>query len=287
MLDIWNEISKVGMGTLTYTAQLAAVVAAFWLLEAVWGEGPTGGLVNRGYNLLVMLIQSLGMYLAGMALRPVESWLGHHGLIPWLLPDWKAQGWIGIVLATLVFALVYDFFHYWAHRAQHAVPLFWIFHRVHHNDATMDSSTSVRHSLGAGIIGSVLASFPTTLICGETLLPNIGAYVLFWGWFMFSHANIKLSLGKLGWVFVGPQNHRIHHGRSETYYNRNYAQFFPVYDWLFGTLRHPEKDEWPATGVEGDDGPHNAFSQVFTPWRTAKKSVPSGSSVEAETPAAS
>lgn len=270
MQQTWDWIRAMLLGNAKVVLIAAGVVGAFMLLEGWRRAGQGGGLRHRGYNLLVFGFNLIGMAVAGLLLDRIEGWLPESGLIGRLLPGWwptGKPGWHNLLLATLLYTVVYDFFHYWAHRAQHEFAPFWLFHRVHHNDPAMDASTSVRHSLGAGVIGTVLAHFPTYLLCGGGLLPFAGSVALFWVWFFFSHANLRLPLGRLGWVIVGPQLHRLHHGRSEAYHNRNYAQFFPFYDWLFGTLRMPVGDEWPATGVEGDDLPRSAFSQVFLPWR--------------------
>ncbi|MDK2126027.1 sterol desaturase family protein [Parachitinimonas caeni] len=256
----------LGIGQLVLIA--GAVVSLFGLFELWRAAGRGGGIRHRAYNLLIFGLNFTGMAIVGLVLDPLEAKLPNHGLIGWLFPDWKHEGWHGPLLATLVYALVYDFFHYWAHRAQHEIPVLWLFHRVHHDDAAMDASTSVRHSLGAGVAGTLLAHFPTYLVCGGGLLPYAGSVALFWVWFFFSHANLRLHLGWLGWLIVGPQQHRIHHGVSVAYHNRNYAQFFPIYDWLFGTLRQPLPDEWPETGVAGEQPSTNPLRQVFMPWRS-------------------
>jgi len=267
MLEIGKQIAETLLGILQLMAIAGTVVAAFGLAEYWRGAGRGGGLRHRGYNLMVFGLNFMGLAVVGLVLDPIEARMPEHGLIGLLLPGWQHQGWAGMLLATAVYAVVYDFFHYWSHRAQHEIPVLWLFHRVHHDDDAMDASTSVRHSLGAGVAGTIMAHFPTYLVCGGGLLPYAGSIALFWVWFFFSHANIRLELGRLGWLVVGPQQHRLHHGVSEAYHNRNYAQFFPFYDWLFGTLRQPLPGEWPATGVAGETPPRNILLQVYTPWR--------------------
>lgn len=265
MQQVWDWIKDVLLGTGGAVKWTALVVALFMLLEGA----PLRGLLHRGYNLLVFALNMIGLAVVGLALDRVEAAMPEHGLIGRLLPGWTPGhpgSWQNVLWATLLYTVVYDFFHYWAHRAQHEFAPLWVLHRVHHNDNNMDASTSVRHSLGAGVVGMVLAHFPTYLILGGGMLPYFGAIILFWVWFFFTHAQLRWSMGWLTAVLVGPQMHRIHHGRSVAYHNRNYAQFFPFYDWLFGTLRMPEQDEWPETGVDGDDQPRWAWQQVFLPW---------------------
>ena len=53
----------------------------------------------------------------------------------------------GYAIATVGLAMVGNFFYYWMHRAQHAVPLLWRFHRVHHSIAEL-SVTRAAERLG-------------------------------------------------------------------------------------------------------------------------------------------
>lgn len=267
LIAIWETV----VGTAMFVGMVAGVVAVFAVFEMWRKPGLLAGIRHRGYNLVVSFFNMLGLAAAGLVLDRIEGLMPEPGLIGLLWPQWKHEGWLGIAMATLTYTVVYDFFHYWAHRAQHEIAPFWTFHRVHHDDEAMDASTSVRHSLGAGIIGTVLAHFPTYMICGGGLLPYAGSILLFWVWFFFSHADLRVSLGPLGWVFVGPQQHRIHHGRSAEYHQTNYAQFFPFYDWLFGTLRMPKPGEWPATGVDGYDMPKFPLTQAYAPWRIGRR----------------
>ncbi len=48
--------------------------------------------------------------------------------------------WLKLILGL---ALV-DLVTYWFHRISHRFPILWRFHRVHHSDTTMDSSTYFR-----------------------------------------------------------------------------------------------------------------------------------------------
>jgi sterol desaturase/sphingolipid hydroxylase (fatty acid hydroxylase superfamily) len=265
----YQQIQAFVVENLQSLALIAGIVAVFAIFEYFWAAGRAGGAKHRAYNLLVFALNSLGMAAAGLILNRLEALMPKQGLLAGLYPKFADAGWLGVIYGTVVYVVIYDFFHYWTHRAQHEFAPLWMLHRVHHNDDAMDASTSVRHSLGAGITGTILAHFPTYYICGGGLLPFAGAVVLFWFWFFFSHANIRVHLGKLGYLLVGPQWHRLHHGRFKEYHNRNYAQFFPVYDWLFGTLRMPTRSEWPETGVDGDDAPKPAWQQVFMPWRKA------------------
>src|SRR5471030_1750940 len=52
---------------------------------------------------------------------------------------------IGWITAALAASLIGNVFYYWLHRAQHAVPLLWRFHRVHHSITEMSAVSSYHH----------------------------------------------------------------------------------------------------------------------------------------------
>src|SRR5262249_28737778 len=172
------------------------------------------------------------------------------GLVGRLSGGWHPTTLWSMVLGTLVFALVWDFFQYWAHRAQHEVPWLWPAHALHHDDDRLNATTTLRNTVWSGAIQLLVVSLPTALICGVVLLTVYGAYVVFATWGFFNHANLRLSLGPLTPIVSGPQLHRVHHGRSPTHHDCNYAALFPASDLLFGTYRRPAPGEFPATGLE-------------------------------------
>src|SRR5262245_64196961 len=69
---------------------------------------------------------------------------------------WAAREGVGIVNLANVGAwtavpasiLVLDLVSYWWHRATHRLPVLWRFHRVHHSDPTLTTSTGVRFHPG-------------------------------------------------------------------------------------------------------------------------------------------
>jgi sterol desaturase/sphingolipid hydroxylase (fatty acid hydroxylase superfamily) len=64
---------------------------------------------------------------------------------------------------------------------------------------------------------------------------------------------VRLDLGWLTPILVGPSYHRLHHGRSLAYQDTNFAQVFPVFDLLGGTYRRPRVGDDVTTGVNDRD----------------------------------
>jgi sterol desaturase/sphingolipid hydroxylase (fatty acid hydroxylase superfamily) len=95
-----------------------------------------------------------------------------------------------------------------------------------------------------------------------------GLYVgLFFSlWSMFYHSAIRIHLPWLDRVLVTPQVHRIHHSEKPEHYNKNFADFLPLFDIVFGTYHSPRRDEFPATGLGADyPAPRNVFTSQLRP----------------------
>lgn len=157
----------------------------------------------------------------------------------------------GLILRFVLFVLAADLIKYWMHRAMHQVPLLWRFHRAHHSDRHLNASTNLREQWAGTIYGDAVFAIISAPLFGVLSLPIplTAAYVAYG---FFAHANLRLPLGWLTPILVGPQYHRIHHSRMPQHFNVNYASFFPLFDILFGTYYAPARDEFPPTGLAGE-----------------------------------
>ncbi|MEK7339756.1 MAG: sterol desaturase family protein, partial [Verrucomicrobiota bacterium] len=87
-------------------------------------------------------------------------------------------------------------------------------------------------------------------------------------WLFFVHTNIRLHLGWFSRIFTGPQTHRIHHSIEENHRNKNFAQFFPVIDIIFGTYHHPKQNEFPKTGIDDTSYKRTLSSSLLKPFKS-------------------
>ncbi len=166
---------------------------------------------------------------------------------------------ISLILRFIVFVLAADLIKYWMHRAMHRVPLFWRFHRAHHSDRHLNASTNLREQWTGTIYGDAVFAIISAPLFGVLSLP-IPLTVAYLAYGFFAHANLRISLGRLTPIFVGPQYHRIHHSRLAEHANLNFASFFPLFDILFGTYYHPARDEFPPSGLMAEQ--HNNLWQI-------------------------
>ena len=153
---------------------------------------------------------------------------------------------IGLLIAWMALR---DFLYYWFHRLQHASKWLWAEHALHHSDEHVNATTSVRHHwlevpLGAVFVAAPLSySLRPSLITVSLVSFTIGLVGV------FIHMNARIGFGRFGWLLASPQNHRIHHSRLPEHTDKNFAQFFPLWDVLFGTYYRPKPDEYPPTGL--------------------------------------
>ena len=183
---------------------------------------------NLGFWLVNLL---LAAFLLGPPERVrgmLEPAIGMH------FPHWP----IGNAVLSLVAGfLLLDLMRYAVHRCEHAVPLFWRLHALHHSDPDVDVTTSLRHHP----FEYILASIPFWLVAVIFDMPV--AVVASYGLVVFAsealqHANICLPDRVERWlrpVFVTTDMHRIHHAIGVDQANANFGAVLSVWDRLFGT----------------------------------------------------
>ena len=169
------------------------------------------------------------------------------------------------VLAFIPF-LVFDFFYYWFHRFQHAWPWLWQVHRLHHSEHCLNVTTNYRHHWLEEFFRAFFIFLPMNWLISIAPVYSVVAAALIRQWSSFFHANIRVSLGPFTGVLTGPQYHRIHHSIESRHLGRNYAAFFPVWDWVFGTYWRPARGEWPETGLPETNGVWGFREVVLSPF---------------------
>ncbi|NQV89990.1 sterol desaturase family protein [Candidatus Uhrbacteria bacterium] len=205
------------------------------IIPAQKGQALSGRLRNFGYIALFFI-------LGGMSFKIISSTIAFQ---PRIL---SASGW-SIFLLVLVGILLSDLLFYWYHRAQHAFAWLWPIHELHHADTQLNVTTSMRTYWLEYPVQVLLISVPVQLLIGVNVQVYLWTMVLMTSWLFMAHTNVRLRLGVLTPFICGPQVHRIHHSIEEKHQDKNFAQFFPFIDILFGTYYAPGKEEFPRTGT--------------------------------------
>ena len=205
-----GNLSMVALGALISRVLLPATLVGV----SVWAQQEDFGL----FNVMLGYAQS-GSSLTGIS-DAVES-----------------SGVVFAVIVTLSVILL-DMIIYWQHRLFHTVPLLWRFHKMHHADSHMDTTTGLRFhpveiaiSLGVKAAAVALLGIPAVAIVIFEVALN--------GFALFNHANIRLSQkwdDKVGRVLITQRLHRIHHSQAKAESNSNYGFSVSWWDRLFNSF---------------------------------------------------
>jgi sterol desaturase/sphingolipid hydroxylase (fatty acid hydroxylase superfamily) len=190
-------------------------------------------------------------------------------LLRWPIADL----WLSFVAAFLLL----DFLNYAVHRCQHAVPLLWRFHALHHSDPDVDVTTSVRHHpieylLAAGFywLAVLTLDIPMMVVLAHALAVFTAAAI--------THGNVRLPewLERLLQpVVITLDLHMIHHSIATDEANANFGAVFSIWDRLFGTfarLPRAQQDQL-VFGVREllRRDCLKPSAMLLTPWRLSRK----------------
>lgn len=184
------------------------------------------------------------------------EWLNQHQVGLFYL--FELPVWLKLLLGVMLL----DFVSYWFHRIAHITPVLWRFHRVHHSDTSMDSSTIFRgHPIETFLwfgISNILAAG----IFGLDLV-TLGLYFLvITPFFVLEHCNLKFPVWldkTFGLIFTTPNIHKVHHEQDQYYTDSNFADIFILWDRLFGTYKYKSTEEIKFGLKEFEDAKKQTF----------------------------
>lgn len=246
---VWQTLNRIA--TSDYVLMTLVMVPPLFLVEWLWrAHRETWAHYRFGIAFFAVNAVVLGV------IAPTINYYTAKGIqaFGYGLIDLSALGLGGIggsVLAVLVSTFILDFFYYWFHRAFHGSRFLWQMHLLHHSDENMNMLTAQRGHFLEGMFAplfitipmAVLFRLPAIEIAILSLVPQMYQFL--------AHANIRLGYGPLWWLIISPDYHRIHHSIEPRHRDRNFTNWFPIWDILFGTVYVPQRGERPATGVAG------------------------------------
>lgn len=186
------------------------------------------------------------------------------------------------VLAGFLILIANDFGVYWVHRIHHETRTLWPFHSVHHSAEVMTPITVYRKhpvydlisSWVRGIFYGLVQGIVLALFVGPLSVSTIIGVNAFYFFFNLlgsnlRHSHIWLSYGRvLEHIIISPAQHQIHHSRAVEHHDKNYGEVLAIWDWMFGTLYVPEKQEVLEFGLADATGrplpqPHNTLTEAL------------------------
>jgi sterol desaturase/sphingolipid hydroxylase (fatty acid hydroxylase superfamily) len=262
-----------------YKSLIAPVaLVVLWLAEglvpfyAEFRGGIRERLRHDGRNLAFGLINAaLGALLIAGLFALADAWGERHGfgLLRWL--EWPT--WTETVLAFVLL----DFWMYLWHRANHAVPLLWRFHRMHHSDAEMDVTTGIRFHAGEVLLSAV-ARLGVLPLIGMSVWQVALYEAVFVPVVLFHHSNVRLSRwldrGLMAFI-VSPAMHRVHHSRRRVETDSNYGSVLPWWDRLLGTFRTRDDCRTIRLGLDEFDAPEwqGFWGMLTTPLAASRRAA--------------
>ena len=139
----------------------------------------------------------------------------------------------------VVVFLLFDIWMYFWHMANHRIGFLWRFHRAHHADIEMDTTTALRFHPGELIISSFVR-LPVVIVIGMSFADLVVFEVLLNISTLFHHSNLAMPEKwdrLLRTVIVTPNMHRVHHSVERPETNSNFTSVLSVWDRLARTFK--------------------------------------------------
>jgi len=188
--------------------------------------------------------------------------------------------WVIVLLQFSVFFLATDFAGYWVHYWCHTNPFLWTLHKPHHTAETLTPWTLYRQHpieffllnaippvFGGLVTGVLLYGMGTAVLPGTMACIGVLSYILFFVIDFLSHAHVPVSYGWLDRIILAPVMHNVHHSMELEHRDKNNAVVLTLWDWMFGTLHLPRKNETWRWGVNeeeyGDHNPHRTLRGFY------------------------
>ena len=256
-----------GLHKMRFYVLALGVLPLFWLLELWMPANREEAIFSPSLLVDSVWLLALPVVTVGV-LEPFSSVLDavFGPLVHDLRLDFVAS--LPFAVKLVVVILLGDFLAWFSHYIRHKIPVLWEFHKIHHSQVQLNYFTSVRLHPGDLVANILIRFLPFTLLGLETGL----AAFLIWSSFvriyeMFVHSNLRMNLGPLRYILVTPQSHRIHHSIEERHLDRNFGDFFSIWDILFRTHCF-ESNVYPRVGLEGSDCPAGAATTIRGALRT-------------------
>lgn len=167
--------------------------------------------------------------------------------LPFSLHLYRPASGVELVLVFVLF----DIWMYLWHRANHRIAFLWRFHRAHHSDTEMDTTTAFRFHPGE-LIMSTLVRLPVVILLGMSFVQLILFETILNLSTLFHHSNLAVPEKwdrLLRTVVVTPNMHRVHHSIERFETDSNFTSILSFWDRLIRTFRIREDTHTITIGL--------------------------------------
>ncbi len=278
----WWLLQGTEPGTVVWTHALASGLTVL-TLERINPHEPSwfGSRGDVGPDWLHLLVSNMGVP------RLVEATTVPLGF--WLISTLTGQSSLGLwpeqlplVLQGALALVVTELPYYWWHRLAHEVDFLWRFHAIHHSAPRLYWLNAARFHPVDTLVGYLFQVLPLVMLgASHQVLAWFTVFVALHG--LFQHANLRVRLGPLNWVFSMAELHRWHHSTLLDEGNTNYGGNVIIWDIVFGTRFLPDDRDPPTDiGIGGMPAfPTSYLGQLLAPFRWQAVVAASGPAHEA------
>jgi len=262
-------MAAVGLAIVSGAVAHLQMIAWVWVvLIPIEMAFPRGGQLSAKVRLKGLALGVVTWAAMGATAGATVALLRQTGVRPLLTfpPGHYAPVEIGLALivGSLAAVLATDFLYYWFHRLQHH-PAIWRFHAVHHGIEDLNAANYSHWTEGLWRVPFMTLPLYLLMPAGLPLWPLAGALATLQSQYL--HSPTRLHFGPFWRLAFDNRFHRIHHSVEPQHFDKNFGVNTPLWDWMFGTLYVPSKDEWPDTGIVGQPDVDGLADYLWRPFR--------------------
>lgn len=151
------------------------------------------------------------------------------------------EGWAWWAVSLPVYLVLFDLVFYWTHLILHWGPVYRTFHANHHAFRPPTAWSGIAIDPVENVLTGMMPLHIPLFLLPFHLHTVFAINIVLLGWATLLHSGCGVAGG---WLFIGPQDHNVHHARGLE--NRNFSAIFSGYDWLFGTL---DREGWTQNAM--------------------------------------
>ena len=218
----------------------AGVLLSLWVMEILICEKSHRLKLKHALPNMLFILTALPVQLSlSVVVLLISHWCkeNHWGLLHHL----HLHG--HILLKYFIGFMLLDLLDYFYHVLMHKTRILWKFHQIHHSDAEIDVSTTLREHPGETAIRVCFLGlwvFITGASFGLLVIRQVVQTISN----ILAHTEVRLPKQAervFGLLLVTPHIHSIHHHNKLPYTDSNYGDVFCIWDRIFGTYRSMQR----------------------------------------------
>jgi sterol desaturase/sphingolipid hydroxylase (fatty acid hydroxylase superfamily) len=280
----------------------ASIVALLWPARLM--EHPSTKLDIKLFFISAYYLLLQGLLVGAVTLVSVDGAIAGLDWLAGFRPEALEPSWLITGVTMFLVFLAVEFGYWLSHYLMHRIPALWEFHKVHHSAEVLTPATEWRQHPLELLIWPCLIGTSACLVQGpmiwafgasaqviDPMNANLISLVFWYTTVHLRHTELPIFAPNwLAHLVQTPPHHQIHHSVNPKHFDKNMGYCLSIFDWLFGTLYIPKRDEKLTFGLGHQDtaletavgsvvAPFGrAFSILMKPWRkpvaTTGKSLP-------------